>query len=190
MPKHLWAALLLSSVRARPYIKIAEPLQDAVVYGEDDGTGQNIRGVRLVLHYYDLPDGGYDRLRVVTRVDRGYTNTLGPPLPDSTLTLSSRLGTHFLEIVLRDRDEPDGDFDDAATVTYDLVPAPGDDILPASRKIASPGAGTKSYVTVAASPKSPSGSSRSLNTISRKCVPSREERVSVLSGSGGPSVFV
>ena len=129
MPKHFWAALLLSSVRARPYIKIAEPLQDAVVYGEDDGTGQNIRGVRLVLHYYDLPDDGYDRLRVVTRVDRGYTNTLGPPLPDSTLTLSSRLGTHFLEIVLRDRDEPDGDFDDAATVTYDLVPAPGDAIL-------------------------------------------------------------
>ena len=111
MPKQVWAALLLLGAAARPYIKIAEPLQDAVVYGEDDGTGQNIRGVRLVLHYYDLPDDGYDRLRVVTRVDRGYTNTLGPPLPDSTLTLSSRLGTHFLEIVLRDRDEPDGDFE-------------------------------------------------------------------------------
>ena len=86
MPKQIWAALLLSGAAARPYIKIAEPLQDAVVYGEDDGTGQNIRGVRLVLHYYDLPDDGYDRLRVVTRVDRGYTSTLGPPLPDSTLT--------------------------------------------------------------------------------------------------------
>ena len=71
MLKQFWAALLLIGAAARPYIKIAEPLQDAVVYGEDDGTGQNIRGVRLVLHYYDLPDDGYDRLRVVTRVDRG-----------------------------------------------------------------------------------------------------------------------
>jgi len=61
MPKQIWAALLLVTTAARPYIKIAEPLQDAVVYGEDDGTGQNIRGVRLVLHYYDLPDDGYDR---------------------------------------------------------------------------------------------------------------------------------
>ena len=71
MLKQVWAALLLLAVSARPYIKIAEPLQDAVVYGEDDGTGQNIRGVRLVLHYYDLPDDGYDRLRVVIPVRAG-----------------------------------------------------------------------------------------------------------------------
>ena len=47
MPKQIWAALLLSSVRARPYIKIAEPLQDAVVYGEDDGTGQNLSLIHI-----------------------------------------------------------------------------------------------------------------------------------------------
>ena len=129
MPKGLWAALLLLQAAAKPFIKIAAPAPDAVVYGVDDGTGANIRGVTLTLHYYDLPDDGYERLRVVTRVDRGYTSTLGPPLPDSTLVLSSRLGTHFLEIVLRERDELDGGFADAATVTYDLVPPPGDAIL-------------------------------------------------------------
>ena len=147
MPRQFRAALLLLGAAARPYIKIAEPLQDAVVYGEDDGTGQNIRGVRLVLHYYDLPDDGYDRLRVVTRVDRGYTNTLGPPLPDSTLTLSSRLGTHFLEIVLRDKDEPDGDFGDAATVTYDLVPSSS---WPNKGSSSSASPGFKNFARVAA----------------------------------------
>ena len=44
MPKQLWAALLLSSVRARPYIKIAEPLQDAVVYGEATHEPKNRLG--------------------------------------------------------------------------------------------------------------------------------------------------
>ena len=76
MPKHFWAALLLLGAAARPYIKIAEPAPDAVVYGEDDGTGQNIRGVRLVLHYYDMPDDGYARQRLRRREQRARVRRL------------------------------------------------------------------------------------------------------------------
>ena len=65
-----------------PFVVVAEPLPDAVVHGDAEGDGggsasKNVRNVRVVVHYYDLPGGeGNAGLGLWIRADRGEASTL------------------------------------------------------------------------------------------------------------------
>ena len=57
----------------RPFVVIAEPAADAVVYGAAEAEApdaRNLRTVRIVLHYYDLPPDP-SALGLWIRFDRG-----------------------------------------------------------------------------------------------------------------------
>lgn len=83
----------------RPFVVIAEPAADAVVYGAAEAPApdaRNLRTVRIVLHYYDLPPDP-SALGLWIRFDRGEATVMGPPLPSSALEVSLRLGTHLVD---------------------------------------------------------------------------------------------
>lgn len=123
-----------------PYVVIAEPAQDSVVYGwrgDDASAAKNMRTVTLVLHYYDLPADN-ENASLWIRFDRGEGTRVGPPV-SSALDVSLRYGTHFLEVALRlgARDGGDDPYDvppdvdpaSVASVVFDLAPEPGTPIL-------------------------------------------------------------
>ena len=146
-----WAACwcVVGPCAALPYVLIASPAEDSVVYGYDTGSSEandarNTKTVGVLLHFYDLPEAEAELgdVSLWFRFNRGETTTLAPPV-SSALDVTLRYGTHVLEAALRhrgmvfgeeDADDPAGiprDVDPSSivSVTFDLLPEPGAKIL-------------------------------------------------------------